>query len=130
MKNYLHEPIGLLPYNDLLPDDKKLYKTVLYRVREKGQPDEYRINVGMNQIRIYDSETLPGDIKVKMAFIAVHTCDPPNITYVQGWPYSSTFPPEYDQVGWQWGKNEYTVVISYKLLWEMKGKEDDTGKKS
>ena len=54
MKNYLHEPIGLLPYNDLLPDDKKLYKTVLYRVREKGQPDEYRINVGMNQIRIYD----------------------------------------------------------------------------
>jgi len=99
-----------------------------YRVPVCSMHDLYTIYVGDKFTRVYNSDTLPDEVKVKLTMINALPID--NL-YTEQWveynPIYVYMAPEslsttYQDVGWRVTESMYCLVLTEKCLMDMRGK--------
>lgn len=107
----------------------------LYRVLMDERNDKYTIHTGDNMFRILASGDLPDEIKSKLSMIKAYE---PKVDIGMEWNqvstttittspfnpislYSSTFPPEFDDVGWKCVTGQYCVILTHETLASLRG---------
>ena len=108
----------------------------LYRVLMDERNDKYTIHTGDNMFRILASNDLPDEIKSKLSMIKAY--EPKADVSMDIWTqvatsaisqsiyspislYSSTFPPEFDDVGWKCVTGQYCVILTHETLASLRG---------
>jgi hypothetical protein len=112
---------------------------LMWRVPLRKAADDYTLWAGDGLIKFYTTKTLPYPLKVNMAMIlACPQHDRLSIvkdslleTHSEGTIfYTSTYPPEYNDVGWRISKSFYTIIILNDVLKQIRGEiSDDTRSK-
>jgi hypothetical protein len=104
-----------------------VHKTLsgLHRVALREEDGEYQLQVDDHYVRRYDADTLPDEIKVRLAMIkAIPMLEVFNDEAI----YHNTFlfydnhhSKNLDDVGWRVTKNLYCLVLPSTLLNKLKG---------
>jgi len=101
-----------------------------YRVPVCNMHDLYTIYVGDKFTRVFNSDTLPDEVKVKLTMI---NALPVNNLYSEEWVgYNSIYiymqpdmlPTAYRDVGWRVTESLYCLLLTEKCLMDMRGKKD------
>jgi hypothetical protein len=99
------------------------YRVVMRYVYED---ENYCICVGDSMYRVFTADTLPPDIKLKVAII--NAVPEKAINGTQYNVYNNVYGPEYEDIGWRSG-GYYCLVMSLTALWELRGEAiHDTGR--
>lgn len=88
---------------------------------------QFAVWVGQNTIQLYTDTTLPACIQTKLAMVITHPASDkfqtkvvPQISReVQMDLFKSTYPEEYDEIGWRISHDFYCVVLDVKDLQKM-----------
>ena len=103
-----------------------VHKTLngLHRVSLREEDGEYQLQVDDHYVRRYDADTLPNEIKVRLAMIKAIPID----HFTDEEIYHNTFlfydnhhSKNLDDVGWRVTKNLYCLVLPTTLLNKLKG---------
>jgi hypothetical protein len=104
-----------------------VHRTVdgMHRVSLREEDGEYQLQVDDHYVRRYDVDTLPDEIKVRLAMIKaipmleVFTDDE---LYFNSFSfYENNHSKDLDDVGWRVTKNLYCLVLPTTLLNKLKG---------
>jgi len=104
-----------------------VHKTLsgLHRVALREEDGEYQLQVDDHYVRRYDVDTLPDEIKVRLAMIkAIPITEPftdEDIYYNSFIFYENKHSKDLDDVGWRVTKNLYCLVLPSTLLNKLKG---------
>lgn len=90
--------------------------------------EHYWVWVDKNYTRVYDDNTLPDEIKTKLAMILATPRRSNLHTQVEVetntlLPYMNNHNPELDEVGWQSSENLFCIVLSTQFLHSLKGEQ-------
>jgi hypothetical protein len=88
--------------------------------------DEYQLQVDDNFVRRYDADTLPDEIKVRLAMIKaipMATFSEEAVYYNHYIFYENHHSRDLDDVGWRVTKDLYCLVLPTTLLNKLKGKK-------
>ena len=90
--------------------------------------DNYWVWVGRNYTRVYDDDSLPYEIKTKLAMIVATPRYNKMHTQVEVetntlLPYMNNHNPELDEVGWQSSENLFCIVLPTQFLHSLKGEQ-------
>lgn len=103
-----------------------VHKTLsgLHRVALREEDGEYRLQVDDHFVRRYDADTLPDEIKVRLAMIkaipmALFTEEA--VFHNHYVFYENHHSKDLDDVGWRVTKNLYCLVLPSTLLNKLKG---------
>ena len=103
-----------------------VHKTLngLHRIALREEDDEYQLQVDDHYVRRYDVNTLPNEIKVRLAMIKAI----PMATFTEEAVYHNHYifyenhhSKDLDDVGWRVTKNLYCLVLPTTLLNKLKG---------
>lgn len=105
-----------------------VHKTIygLHRVPLRMEGDEYQLQVDDNFVRRYDADTLPDEIKVRLAMIKaipMATFSEEAVYYNHYIFYENHHSRDLDDVGWRVTKDLYCLVLPTTLLNKLKGKK-------
>ena len=93
--------------------------TGLHRVALSEDDGEYQLQVDDHYVRRYDADTLPDEIKVRLAMIkAIPMLAVFHNHYIF---YENHHSKDLDDVGWRVTKNLYCLVLPTTLLNKLKG---------
>jgi hypothetical protein len=105
-----------------------VHKTIygLHRVSLREEGDEYSLQVDDNFVRRYDADTLPDEIKVRLAMIKAIPMpnllhDDKDIYYNRFLFYDNNHSKDLNDVGWRVTKDLYCLVLPTTLLSKLKG---------
>lgn len=98
----------------------------LYRVPVERDGDNYTIYVADNFVRNFTNESLPDEIKTKLAMIvAVSKTDVRDWEFYNSDMYVPKCPIEgYEEIGWQASDSYFCICVSTELLNELRGEND------
>lgn len=97
----------------------------LCRVALHYEDNEYRISVDENYMRVFSEDTLPGEIKTKLAMIKA-TPLPSDFERWTGFElslYTNGHSDDLSEVGWVVDDSLYCVVMPYEFLRSLKGEQ-------
>jgi hypothetical protein len=88
--------------------------------------EHYWVWVDTNYTRVYDDNTLPDEIKTKLAMVLATPRHNKMHTQVEVemntlLPYMNNHNPELDEVGWQSTENLFCIVLPTQFLNSLKG---------
>ena len=99
--------------------------TGLHRVPMRIVGDQYEVFVADSYVRIYDKDSLPDEIKVKLAMIhtipiatLLRDSDLFNSNYLI---YENLHDPTLDDIGWRVTQNMYCLVLKTDYLRTLRG---------
>ena len=104
-----------------------VHKTLsgLHRVSLLEEDGDYQLQVGDHYVRRYDVDTLPDEIKVRLAMIKaipmLEVFTDEDIYYNSFLFYDNKHSKDLDDVGWRVTKNLYCLVLPSTLLNKLKG---------
>jgi hypothetical protein len=103
-----------------------VHKTLsgLHRVALREEDGEYRLQVDDHYVRRYDADTLPDEIKVRLAMIKaipMATFTDEAVFHNHYLFYENNHSKNLDDVGWRVTKNLYCLVLPSTLLNKLKG---------
>ena len=110
------------------------HKTLLDHARVfMYRSEHYWVWVDTNYTRVYDDNTLPDEIKTKLAMILATPRHEKLITDEEVkqntlLAYMNRHSPDLDEVGWQVTKNLFCVALSIQFLHSLKGEPLTTEK--
>lgn len=102
------------------------YLSNLYRVPILREGDNYTIYVADNFVRNFTQETLPDEVKTKLAMIIAASK-----TDVRDWEFynsdvyvSNNIADGFDDIGWQVSDSYFCVCMTRELLENLRGEDD------
>jgi hypothetical protein len=100
-------------------------KTGLVRVPMRRIEDHYIVYVSDGYYRRYDKETLPDEIKTKLAMILAspHKVTP-DLSITNLMVYQNDQSEELDEIGWRASESYYCIVMSVDSLKKLRGEDD------
>ena len=104
-----------------------VHKTLngLHRVSLIEEDGEYQLQVDDHYVRRYDANTLPDEIKVRLAMIKaipmLKVFNDTDIYFSSFMFYDNNHSPNLDDVGWRVTKDLYCLVLPTTLLNKLKG---------
>jgi len=106
-----------------------VHKTLngLHRVSLREEDGEYQLQVDDHYVRRYDADTLPDEIKVRLAMIKaipmLEVFTDEDIYYNSFLFYDNKHSKDLDDVGWRVTKDLYCLVLPTTLLNKLKGEK-------
>lgn len=111
--------------------DYRLYPLTLNKCLSKVplcmRENSYALIVNKNQVRYFATDTLPGEVKIKLAMVLAKN----DSKYVkEPWPMPShlavfyncpTHLSEFRKIGWRYSTDYFCMVLTKKLLNSLKG---------
>lgn len=103
------------------------YNWDLVRVPVRKIEDHYIVFVADAYHRLYDEETLPDELKTKMAMILAspHEKVLPDLKLQKITLYTNNESEELDEIGWQASNTFFCVVLTRPTLALMRGEKDE-----
>lgn len=99
---------------------------LLYRVPLKREDNKYILHIADNFVRNFTDETLPDEIKTKLAMIVAASH-----TNVRDWAFynSDVYVPKhpingFEDIGWQVSDSYFCICMTTELLDELRGEHD------
>ena len=100
-------------------------KTGLVRVPMRRIEDHYIVYVSDGYYRRYDKDTLPDELKTKLAMIlATEHKVLPDLSITNMTVYQNDQSEELDEIGWRASESYYCIVMSVDLLKKLRGESD------
>jgi hypothetical protein len=97
----------------------------LHRVALREEDGEYQLQVDDHYVRRYDADTLPDEIKVRLAMIKaipmLEVFTDEDVYYNSFLFYENKHSKDLDDVGWRVTKDLYCLVLPTTLLNKLKG---------
>ena len=106
-----------------------VHKTLngLHRVALREEDGEYQLKVDDHYVRRYDANTLPDEIKVRLAMIKaipiLVVLNDEDVYFNHFNFYDNKHSKNLDDVGWRVTKNLYCLVLPTTLLNKLKGEK-------
>ena len=106
-----------------------VHKTLngLHRVALRVEDGEYQLQVDDHYVRRYDADTLPDEIKVRLAMIKaiprLEVFTDEEVYFNHSIFYENRHSKDLDDVGWRVTKNLYCLVLPTTLLNKLKGEK-------